>query len=95
MSDVLEWWPDYGHTPLVGDGGVAAPLNSLGLDESLCERLARWGNEYAEDKLPIDGAGDPAWIAEGVALLAEVRKAVSGRYEVVVTEPWWGEEPVE
>jgi regulator of protease activity HflC (stomatin/prohibitin superfamily) len=31
----------------------------------------------------------------GPGLLAEVRQDLAGRYEVVVTEPWWGEPPSE
>lgn len=41
--------------------------------------------------MPLDGAGDSYYLAEGQSLLAEVRAALGPRYRVVVTEPWWGE----
>jgi len=95
MSTALEWWPDYGHGPLVGDQGVPIAPGSLGLDPDLVMRLDDWGSAYSEDKLPMEGNGEPTWIAEGIDLLAEVRAALTGRFQVVVTEPWWGEEPTE
>jgi len=31
---------------------------------------------------------------QGIQLLADVRLALGVGYEVVVTEPWWGEKPI-
>lgn len=47
----------------------------------------------SEGKLPLTGEGDPGWLEEGMRLLAEVRRCLAGRFNVVVSEPWWGEEP--
>ncbi len=96
---VLEWWPGYGRDhPLwstEGRGGAPAELASLGLPVGLGERLRAWTAVYAEDKIPVDGDGDAAWLAEGIVLLGEVRASLGDGYRVIVTEPWWGEEPTE
>ena len=76
-----------------GRGGTQVDLGSLGLPPDLVARLTLWNAGYAEDKLPIEGNGDSAWIGQGMELLAEVRQCLAGRCEVVVTEPWWGEAP--
>ena len=98
VTRVLEWWPDYGPGPLAlrsGRGGGAVDLHTLGLSAETVGNLAKWNADYAEDKLPTEGgAGDPAWIAEGTSLLHEVRAQLRDRYDVVVTEPWWGEDPL-
>ena len=91
---VLERWPDHGRSPLwrvEGRGGVAVDAATAGLEAEIAARLAAWVRSYDEDKIPLDGAGDQEWIQTGVGLLHEVRSALAGRYEVVVTEPWWGE----
>ena len=92
----LEWWPDYDRAPLwlrTGRGGTPANLPALGLDPELESQIVAWGALYTDDKLPVDGPGDPQWMATGVDLLARVRTALAGSYEVIVTEPWWGEAP--
>ena len=90
--DVLELWPDYGHGPLWSrrQNDYVEPTE-LPLPAALAARLTEWGQRYEEDRLPLDGTGDPAYLAEGERLLAEVRAALGSRYRVVVTEPWWGE----
>jgi len=91
MTDV-EFWPEYGAGPLWDDGNPV-DLSSLGLEPALVERLESWNARYSEDKVPVDGTGDEAWLAEGKQLLRDVRSALGRRHRVVATEPWWGEEP--
>jgi hypothetical protein len=95
----LEWWPDYGlDHPLwlrQGRGGAPVDLVSLRLPGPVAQRLRNWTAAYQEDKIPDEADGDTAWLAEGVRLLGEVRAALGDEYRVVVTEPWWGEEPAE
>jgi hypothetical protein len=43
----------------------------------------------------MDGPGDEQWLDDARRLLAELREALQGRYEVVVIDPWWGEEPAQ
>ena len=86
---VLEFWPDYGSGPLWTEDGKAADLRSLGLPGELVGELQEWNAAYGEEKVPIDGDGDPLWLDEGVRLLNFVRVALGNTYEVVVTEPWW------
>ncbi|MCW2756939.1 MAG: cell division protein FtsK/SpoIIIE [Nocardioidaceae bacterium] len=96
MSDVLEWWPDYDGQVLFlrrGRGGHPVDPATLGLSEAVLDDLQRWSSVYAEENLPIGGPGDPCWLDEGIGLLHRVRAELAGRYEVVVTEPWWGERP--
>lgn len=90
---VMEFWPDYGPGPLWTDDGKPVDLESLGVGRDLVEHLAAWNAQYSEDKVPLEGAGDEAWLREGKQLLGHVRDALGDQYEVVVTEPWWGEEP--
>jgi hypothetical protein len=95
VTETLEWWPDYGCGPLwkaSGRGGRHADPGALGLPLELGARLAAWNGDYAEDKLPMAGGGDREWLEQGAGLLAEVRRFLAGRYDVVVAEPWWGEE---
>ena len=89
---VIEFWPDYGPGPLWLDGRAVAP-ETLGVAADLASRLNAWNAEYEESKVPVDGPGDHAWLGEGIELLGAIRQAVSPGVEVVVTEPWWGEEP--
>jgi hypothetical protein len=90
---LLEYWPDYGAGPLWQKDGVVADLDALSLPGDLAERLHAFNTAYEEDRLPIDGDGDMTYLADGTRLLAEVRAALTGRFRVVVTEPWWGEPP--
>ncbi len=89
---VIEFWPDYGPGPLWRDGRAVVP-EELGIPEPLATQLRTWNAGYDESRAPIDGPGDSAWIAEGVELLRATRDALAPRTQVVVTEPWWGEEP--
>ena len=89
---VLEFWPDYGAGPL-WDQGASVALEAVGLPSQLAARLAAFGEAYQEGRLPLDGPGDTDYLAEGKRLLGAVREALAGRYRVLVTEPWWGEEP--
>jgi hypothetical protein len=57
------------------------------------ERLRAWNCQYSEEKIPIDGPGDAAWLREGTDLLRRTRAALGSGYQIVVTEPWWGGEP--
>lgn len=91
---LLEFWPDYGAGPLWTEGGVAADLGSLGLPDELAEELASWNSRYAEGKVPVEGSGDPAWLAEGGRLLRRTRHVLGPGIQVIVTEPWWDEDPV-
>ncbi|KQP64480.1 MULTISPECIES: hypothetical protein [unclassified Nocardioides] len=63
------------------------------MGDDLVARLTAWNTAYSEDKVPIEGSGDEAWLSEGKRLLGEVRSALQDQHQVVVTEPWWGEEP--
>ena len=91
--NVLEFWPDYGAGPLWTHDGKPVDLSSLDVDPDLVEKVAVWHAAYEEDRVPIDGPGDSAWLHEGRQLLQEVRAALPDEYRVIVTEPWWGEEP--
>lgn len=89
----LEFWPEYGTGPLwAGVDGV--DLGQLGLPIELVERLVAWNACYEDERLPMEGPGDPDWLGEGKRLLAETRTALAGSCRLVVTEPWWGEEPL-
>ena len=94
MGGLLEFWPDYGGGPLWTSEGATADLGALPLSPGLRLRLADWNGRYTEDRMPFRG-NDEAWLAEGRELLAELRANLGDGYEVVVTEPWWGEEPVD
>jgi hypothetical protein len=87
----LEFWPDYGPGPLWQRGGTPADPAALGLPADLVERLRAFNDAYEEERLPVEGGGDPDYLTTGVRLLADVRDALDGRFRVVVTEPWWGE----
>jgi hypothetical protein len=96
VTEVLEWWPDYGSGPLwmrSGRGGVHVDAASLGLSSDLATRLAEWNASYSEDKLLRESDSDSAWISQGIELLAEVRQNLLGKFKIIVTEPWWGEHP--
>jgi hypothetical protein len=92
---LLEFWPDYGPGPLWDAQGQAVEPHALGLDADLANRLLAFNAAYEEKRRPVDGPGDPDYLAEGSRLLARVRAALGGRFRVIVTEPWWGEEPQE
>ena len=89
---LLEFWPDYGSGPLWTEDGKVADLRSLDLPGELIEELESWNGRYAESKIPVDGNGDRAWLAEGRRLLGCTRDALGPDFEVVVTEPWWGDD---
>jgi len=91
LVTMLEFWPDYGSGPLRTEDGRSADLRSLGLTGELVEELESWNSEYAEDKIPIDGKGDSAWLGEGRSLLGRTRDALGSDFDVIITEPWWGE----
>jgi len=96
VTQTLEWWPDYCGGTLwktAGRGGRHVDSAALGLHPDLAARLVAWNQRYAEDKLPVTSEGDPEWLGEGIRLLAEVRRCLAGRFDVAVSEPWWGEEP--
>ena len=86
----LEFWPEQGAGPLWDTRGREVDPVTLGLPSGLVERLTAFTAAYAEDRLPIDGPGDPAYLALGAQLLHDVRTALAGRFDVVVTEPWFG-----
>jgi hypothetical protein len=92
VAEALEWWPDYGSGPLwkkSGRGGEHVDASSLGLPADLVARLTAWNASYTPDKLPLEGDGDSAWISQGIELLAEVRRHLPGRFEIIAAEPWW------
>jgi hypothetical protein len=89
----LEFWPEYGAGPLWDEGAGVDPTQ-LGLPTELVERLVAWNARYGDERLPMAGPGDPDWLGEGRRLLAETRTALEASHRVVVTEPWWGEEPL-
>ena len=93
---LLEWWPDYGGELLwlhAGQGGARVSLDAVGVSPELSTEITRWVTEYSDERLPLEGAGDVAWLSTGRELLFRVRAELAGRYEVIVTEPYWGEEP--
>lgn len=75
-------------------GGRPVTADELHLDELLAEQFAAWNASYDDAKLPMEGPGDAAWLAEGIKRHGAVRAAVSPR-KVLVTEPWWSEDPNE
>jgi hypothetical protein len=85
----LEFWPDYGGAVLWNPEGKAVALDTLPLADDLRTRLEAWVGRYDDALLPIQGDGDRAWLCEGDRLLDEVRRELSPRYDVLVTEPWW------
>jgi hypothetical protein len=93
MSERLEFWPEYRGGPLWTTAGQSVDLADLPISDDLRDRVAVWSSKYGDEKLPTEGPGDPEWIADGRGLLAELRSAVRPDYEVIVTEPWWAEEP--
>lgn len=88
----VEFWPDYGPGPLWDDGGRVVELDGLGLAPELVERIRSWHGRYEEERIPVNGPGDPVWLAEGRELLAAIRAALPD-VTVVVNEPWWDEPP--
>ena len=95
MSERLEFWPAYRGGPLLNDHGPSVDLAGLPVSRDLRERGAEWVSDYGDEKLTVEGLVDPEWFAVGTALLAELRVALQPDFDVVVTEPWGGEEPAE
>lgn len=92
MAIVLEFFPEYNSGPLWSSTGASIELAALALPEDLVRRLGDWNASYDDSKLPFE-RNDSAWLEGGRRLLAEVRQALGPDYEVVVTEPWWREDP--
>ncbi len=92
MPVVLEFWPEEKSGPLFTADGTTADLSALPISEDLRSALNAWNNEYDDSKLPFE-QNDTTWLERGVTLLSEIRSALGENYDVVVTEPWWGEEP--
>ncbi len=88
----LEFWPEYGPGPLWAEGD-RVDLTELGVPSELADRLLAWNARYEEERLPLEGPCDTDWLGEGRRLLAETRTALADSHCIVVTEPWWGEEP--
>jgi len=72
------------------DGRTVNP-SDLGLRPDLCQALHAWNAEYDDSKLPFE-AKDHDWLSRGKELLADVRAELRDA-NVIVTEPWWEEEP--
>lgn len=92
----LEWWPDYGNELFWlrnGRGGERIPIENLRLTPTLQEALRRWIARYDDENL--SAGAESEWIVEGIRLLAASRAELAGRYAIVVTEPYWGEQPSE
>ena len=92
MATALEFWPEYNGGPLWTQDGKTADLSTLELSPELRNRLTGWNSKYEDSKLPFE-ANDSEWLDEGTTLLHDVRSELGSAYEIVVTEPWWGEEP--
>ena len=92
MRRVLEFWPEYNSGPLWSDDGQSIDLDSLPLSSELRDRLRHWNARYDDSLLPFD-QNDTEWLVEGRCLLTDTRASLGESYEVVVTEPWWGEGP--
>ena len=88
---VLEFWPDYGGGPLWTSDGKFADLGALPLGDDLRRRLMDWNADYTEERIPVEGPGDPDWLRQGTLLHNSVRRALGPGHRVVVTESWWGE----
>jgi hypothetical protein len=71
----------------VGKGGVNVDASSLLLPPDLVTRLTEWNGSYTEDKLALESDGDRPWISQRTELLAEVRRHLVGRFEVVTARP--------
>jgi hypothetical protein len=90
----LVFWPDSSGGPLWDEAGEQLPLAALPVADDVRDRAQAWVAQYDDGRLPIDRPGDVVWLEEGRGVLSELRQALGGGYDVVVTEPWWGEEPV-
>jgi hypothetical protein len=92
--DVIEFWPEYGEGPLWTEQGQSVDLRKLPLAADLRDRLVAWNAAYDDSRLPFED-NDREWLDEGRRLFVEVRTVLSPGVKVVVTEPWWGEEPTQ
>jgi len=80
------WSHVFGRETPFGTGG-------FGLGADLQRELFHWNLSYSEDKLPLKGGGDPLWISAGLDLLAEARRQLDERCQIVVTDRWWDDPP--
>lgn len=92
VRHVIEFWPEHGSGPLWTDDGRSVDLGSVPLSHELRDRLRRWNARYDDSLLPFE-RNDTDWLAEGRMLLADTRASLGDGYDVIVTEPWWDEEP--
>lgn len=92
VAILFEFWPEYNSGPLWSEDGESVELSAHGIPSELKDRLTAWNANYDDSMLPFE-ANDTEWLAVGKALLNDVRLALGDSYEVIVTEPWWGEEP--
>jgi hypothetical protein len=88
---VLYWRPGPGAPLWAAVFGRDTPIAVV--PEGLNQRLLEWNARYHADKVPDREDGDPAWLREGVGLLAEVRRALGDGYRVEATDPWWPDDP--
>ncbi len=86
-AEVLEFWPEYQGGPLWAAKGKSVDLSALAIPVELRARGETWSAQYADERLPIDGAGDPEWVSEGVVLLAALRDAWA------MATRWWSPSP--
>jgi hypothetical protein len=91
---ILEFWPEHGGGPLWSRDGKPVDLSALPVPPDLTKRVAEWTERYNDERLP-SAPNDEEWLAEGRTLLGELRQALGEKYDVIVTEPWWGEKPLE
>jgi hypothetical protein len=94
VTVVLEFWPEYGGGPLWTEMGQSVDLSNLEVSTDLKTQLSTWNLEYDDSKLPFE-TNDVQWLEAGKELLARLRNELGGDYQVIVTEPWWGEVPVD
>jgi hypothetical protein len=73
--------------------GTARRSGIVGISSELVEQVRSWDSQYEEDRIPLNGPGDAEWLAEGVGLLRQLRTDLGDDFDLVVTEPWWGEAP--
>jgi hypothetical protein len=92
MRILFEWRPGPTAPLCVQIFERCTPIR-LEAHKELSERLLRWNADYRAEKLPSDGTGDADWLAEGIGLLAEVRRVIGEGYRVEAADPWWPDDP--